>query len=147
MRLAYYLGILHQGQVRLAASLRALARAHPDETDVHFVAPRLAGQCERQVEALGRHLSRYGEDPAAEPATRFHGPHGGGLGLLRDLHDLYLMVAECDLCLTVVDRAAQGARDTELQADVERCHAENRVHLAWLRTQLAQSAVQVLVVT
>jgi hypothetical protein len=146
MKLAHYLGVLHHGQAGLAAGLRELADAHADETDVHFVARRLAERCELQSEALARYLRRYGEDSEAMPSARFHGPRGERLGLLRDLHDLYLMATESDLCWIVIGRAAEGARDTELQEEAAHWHDETRVHLAWLRTQLTQTAVQALVV-
>jgi hypothetical protein len=66
--------------------------------------------------------------------------------LLRDLQDLYLMVAECDICWTVVSQAAQGLPDTELAATVEDCAAGTAVQLAWLRTRMKQAAPQTLVV-
>jgi hypothetical protein len=33
---------------------------------------------------------------------------------LRDLHDLYLMAAECEISWTVIGQAAQGVRDNDL---------------------------------
>jgi hypothetical protein len=93
MQLAHYLGVLHHSQTELAAGYRALAGAHADETDVHYVALRLAEQCERQSAALAPHVDRYGEQTDAVPSSRFHGPRGPGIGLTRDLQDLYLMVA------------------------------------------------------
>ena len=66
---------------------------------------------------------RYGEDAPAEPdrlhSELFSGTRTGGIGLLRDLQDLYLMAAECDICWTVVGQAAHGARDDDLLAVVK----------------------------
>ena len=44
----------------------------------------------------------------------FGGPRGGPLGLLRDLHDLYLASTESDICWTLITQGARGARDIEL---------------------------------
>ncbi|MFG3419827.1 hypothetical protein [Micromonospora sp. NPDC048063] len=68
------------------------------------------------------------------------------IGLLRDLQDLYLMAAECDIAWTVVGQAAYGARDEELLAVVERCEAETAIQLKWLRTRMKAAAPQALVV-
>lgn len=70
----------------------------------------------------------------------------GGLGLIRDLQDLYLMAAECDICWTVVGQAAQGARDSDLLRVVRTCEQETATQLKWLRTRMKQAAPQALVV-
>jgi hypothetical protein len=56
------------------------------------------------------------------------------------------MVAECDITWTLVGQAAQGVRDTDLQAVVEGCEQETAIQLKWLRTRMKQAAPQVLVV-
>jgi hypothetical protein len=49
--------------------------------------------------------------------------------VLRDLHDLYLMAAECDIVWTLVGQAAQGARDRELYEVVTTCEGETSIQL------------------
>ena len=71
---------------------------------------------------------------------------GGGIGLLRDLQDLYLMAAECDICWTVVGQAAYGARDRDPLDVVNRCEGETALQLTMLRTRMKQAAPQALVV-
>ena len=51
-----------------------------------------------------------------------------------------------DRAWTLVGQAAQGARDRELLATVERCEAETSVQLKWLRTRMKEAAPQALVV-
>jgi hypothetical protein len=93
---------------------------------------------------------RYAEEAPDEPerlhSELFGGTRTGGLGLLRDLHDLYLMATECDISWTVVGQAAQGARDSDLLAVVRDCEGETAIQLAWLRTRMKQAAPQALVV-
>ena len=76
----------------------------------------------------------------------FGGTRQGGIGLLRDLHDLYLMATEVDISWTVLRQGAQGARDKALLDLVNACDAETAVHLQWLRTRMKQAAPQALLV-
>jgi hypothetical protein len=148
MFLGDYIAVLHQAQRDLAEALRQTAQAHEQEADVKALGQRLAAQCDRHAELLAEYTQRY---PAEEPqsqqqASRFRGTRGGGTGLLRDLQDLFVMAAECDIGWTLVGQAAQGARDRELLDVVHRCEGETAQQLAWLRSRLKQTAPQALVV-
>jgi hypothetical protein len=70
----------------------------------------------------------------------------GGLGLLRDLHDLYLMATECEVTWALVGQAAQGARDRDLLEVSQGCDGEVAAQLKWLRTRMKQAAPQALLV-
>ena len=74
------------------------------------------------------------------------GTRTGGLGLLRDLHDLYLMASEVDISWTLVGQAAQGARDKALFETVTSCEKQTTTQLQWLRTRMKQAAPQALLV-
>ena len=117
MHLAHYLGLLHKAQVSLAAAFREVGDARGDEVDVHHLCRVLAEQCDAHAEQLEPFAERYGEDAPDEPerlhSELFKGSREGGLGLLRDLHDLYLMACECDISWTLVGQAAHGARDED----------------------------------
>jgi hypothetical protein len=150
MHLAHYLGLLHRAQASLGDAFGQIADAHHDEPDVFHTCRRLAGQCAEHAGRLEPFARRYAEEAPDEPerlhSELFRGTRTGGIGLLRDLHDLYLMAAECDICWTIVGQAAQGARDEELLAVVRRCEGETAVQLKWLRTRMKQAAPQALVV-
>jgi hypothetical protein len=150
VQLAHYLGLLHRAQINLADAFREVAGAHSDEPDVSNLCRKLAAECDDHATQLAPFAERYGEDAPDEPdrlhSELFRGPRSGGLGLLRDLHDLYLMATECDLAWTLVGQAAQGARDRELFAVVGRCEGETAIQLKWLRTRLKEAAPQALVV-
>jgi hypothetical protein len=151
VHLAHYLGLLHKAQVDLAAAFREVGDAHGDEPDVHHECGVMASQCDRHAEKLKPFVDRYGEDAPDEPdrlhTDLFGGSRSGGLGLLRDLHDLYLMATECDISWTMVGQGAQGARDTDLLAVVDDCEHETALQLKWLRTRMKQAAPQALVVS
>jgi hypothetical protein len=150
VRLAHYLGLLHRAEQELGRALREVAEHHADEPDVHAIAVKLANDCEAHCERLEPFAARYGEQAEDEPerlhSELFQGTRSGGLGLLRDLHDLYLMACECDMAWTLVGQAARGIRDRELLAVVESCEGETAVALKWLATRMKQAAPQALVV-
>jgi hypothetical protein len=150
VHLAHYLGLLHRAQLNLADAFREVAKAHADEADVTQLCRKLAAECDDHATRLEPFAERYGEDAPDEPdrlhSELFRGPRSGGLGLLRDLHDLYLMATECDMAWTLVGQAAQGARDRELLAVVARCEGETAIQLKWLRTRMKEAAPQALVV-
>ncbi|MFI5889998.1 hypothetical protein ACIA5D_07735 [Actinoplanes sp. NPDC051513] len=150
MHLAHYLGLLHRAQNTLADAFREVAAAHSEEADVVSICTQQAQRCDERASALRPFASRYAEDAPDEPerlhSTLFRGARSGGLGLLRDLQDLYLMAAECDICWTLVRQAAQGLRDTDLVAVVDESAADTSVQLAWLRTRMKAAAPQALVV-
>jgi hypothetical protein len=118
VHLAHYLGLLHRSQTNLADAFRQVGDAHRAEPDVYHLCERLAQQCDDHADRLEPFARRYAEEAPDEPdrlhSELFRGTRTGGLGLLRDLQDLYLMAAECDICWTVVAQAAQGVRDINL---------------------------------
>ena len=150
MHLAHYLGLLHRAQNTLADAFRQVASAHADEADIALLCRQQAQRCDERARRLRPFADRYAEDAPDEPerlhSELFRGTRTGGLGLLRDLQDLYLMTAECDICWTLVGQAAQGLRDTDLTTTVQEGAAETAVQLAWLRTRMKQAAPQALVV-
>jgi hypothetical protein len=150
MQLPHYLGLLHRAECELARAYREVAEAHQDEPDVEVECQMLAGRCEQHAEALLPIVERYGEEADDEPERLHHdlfeGTRSGGMGLLRDLHDLHLMATECEIAWTIVGQAAQGARDDELLALVQENEGDLSIHVAWLRTRMKQAAPQALVV-
>ena len=150
MHLGVYLRLLARAQTRLGEALERTGKAHRDEPDVFFLCGRLAGQCQAHAGRLQPYVDIYADQAPPEPANLhsdiFRGPREGGVGLLRDLQDLYVMTAECDICWTVVGQAAQGARDDGLLKVVKVCEGETSAQLSWLRTRMKSAAPQALVV-
>ena len=150
MQLAHYLGLLHKAESTLGDAFREVAEGHLDESDVVLQCRRLARQCDAHAEALAPFAERYGEEEDDEPerlhSTLFEGTRDGPLGLLRDLHDLYLMASECDVTWTLVGQAAQGARDRELLEVVQSSEGETAIQLKWLHSRMKEAAPQALVV-
>ncbi|MFI7598148.1 hypothetical protein [Actinoplanes sp. NPDC049681] len=150
MHLAHYLGLLHKAQLNLAEAFRQVAEAHQEEPDILHLCQQQAERCDDHAAQLQPFAQRYAEEAPEEPdrlhSELFRGTRTGGIGLLRDLQDLYLMATECDICWTVIGQAAQGVRDRELMEVVSACEGETAVQLAWVRTRMKQAAPQALVV-
>jgi hypothetical protein len=150
VHVAHYLGLLHKAQQDLAAAFREVASGHAQEADVFHICSQLARQCDQHARRLKPFADRYGEEAPEEPdrlhSEIFQGSRSGGLGLLRDLQDLYLMAAECDISWTLVGQAAQGLRDDDLLQVVRGCEGETAIQMKWLRTRMKQAAPQALVV-
>jgi hypothetical protein len=150
MQLAHYLGLLHGAERALAEAFGAVAAAHADEPDVAATCLVLGQQCRAHADRLDPFARQYGEQEEHEPerlrSDLFQEPRTGKLGLLRDLHGLYLMASECDICWTLIGQAAQGALDTELHRVVQTCEGETSGQLRWLRSRMKQAAPQALVV-
>jgi hypothetical protein len=115
MYLANYLGILHQSEQDLAAAFRKVGEGYAAEADVNHTCNTLAKQCELHAERLRPFVDRYGEERDDEPERLyrelFDEIRGGSLGLLRDLHELYVMANFCDISWTMIGQAAQRIAD------------------------------------
>ena len=150
MHLAHYLGLLHRSQTNLAEAFRQIGDAHRDEPDIYHLCRQQAQRCDAHAQRLHPFAQRYSEEAPEEPdrlhSELFRGTRSGGIGLLRDLQDLYLMAAECDICWTVVGQAAAGARDPDLLTTVGSGEKRTQGQLRWLRTRMKQAAPQALVV-
>jgi hypothetical protein len=148
MHLANYLGYLHRAELDLAEGFRKIGEAHA--ADVYHACNTLAKQCEAHAEELEPFVERYGEEKPEEPENLYHEffdeTRSGGLGLLRDLHDLYLMAHACDISWTMIGQAAQGARDRELLETVNACEGQTATQIKWLKTRMKQAAPQALLV-
>lgn len=70
----------------------------------------------------------------------------GGLGLLRHLHDLYMLASYLDIALTMVGQAGRGARSTGVIDVVGRCDHQTKDQLKWLTTRMKSAAPQALLV-
>jgi hypothetical protein len=129
---------------------REVADRHGDEPDVVHQCRLQASWSAHHAAELGPFVQQYGEHADGEPerlySAIFRGTCQGALALLRDLHDLYLMMTECELSWVLVRQAAAGLRDSELLDLVGRCDGDTSRQLKWLRTRMKQAAPQALVV-
>jgi hypothetical protein len=149
--LSLYLGLLHQSELHLSEAFSNVAAHHRESPDILNTCTLMAGWSRQQAEAFEPMIARYGEESQKEPdrlrRALFEGPRSGGIGLLRDLHDLWLAAAEVHLCYEAVRQAGRALHDRELVALCEESGSQTDRQLAWLRTRIDQAAPQALTVT
>src|SRR4051812_9392735 len=98
MHIGKYIYIVHRSEEDLAAAFRLVAKAHGDEVDIYQTCLLLASWSEELAANMKRFAKQYGEDADSEPdrltKTLLRKTRKGGIALLRDLHDLFLIVTE-----------------------------------------------------
>lgn len=151
MHLATYLGLLHRAETDLADGFRQVAEGHAAEPDVYHLCHTLAKQCEAHVEMIKPFAERYGEESPEEPDRLRHdffdnGTREGGLGLLRDMQDLFMMAQEVQISQSMIGQAAEGLRDLEMDSAIDDCAERTSTQIKWLRTRMKQAAPQTLLV-
>lgn len=146
-----FLGMTLQSERHLADAFRQVAHQHMAEPDVHATCQLMASWSHEQADGLKRFVAAYHKDRSDDPdgsvKNLFEGPRSGGLGLLRDLHDLWLAANEVHLGYEAVKQAAKALRDQALVETCERSLQRTDRQIAWLRTRIDQAAPQTLVVS
>jgi ferritin-like metal-binding protein YciE len=150
MHIGNYLALIHSSEQQLAKAFDTIAAHHGDEPDILQTCQLLACWSRQHLELLEPIVDGYSEDKSDEPErlskTLFDEPRSGSLALLRDLHDLWLLAQEVQLCWTVLIQAAQALRDGELLATCQQCSQDTKRQISWLMTRIKQAAPQALVV-
>ena len=150
MHIASYLGMVQESEQQLARSFARVASHHVAEPDVPVTCTKLAEWSVEHLQRMKPFTKRYSRQRSREPKSlnkaMFHGPRKGGLGLLRDLHDLWLMANEVEICWTLIHQAAQSLRDRDLETTSRECAEHAKRQVAWLLTRMKQAAPQALVV-
>jgi hypothetical protein len=145
-----YLGLLEGSETALAEGLERIAQGHREEPDIPGQCSLLAGWSREGLEALHPLIERYGDHEEAEPQRLAEALEPRlrktGFGLVRDLHDCWVMTGETYMSLVVLDQAAKALRDTDMQQLVERVMSQNERQRSWLLTRIKQAAPQALVV-
>ena len=149
MQLATYLGLVKNAEKQLALAFEMIAKKHSTDIEVLHSCKLLSRWSKDHVENLKMQIEKYGQKKADEPkhlASVLLKTKMGSLGLLRDLHGLWLLVCEVEMCYIIVSQAAKALRDKDLELMCEQfCEYANRQKI-WLQTKIKNSASQTLVV-
>ena len=150
MHLSNYLGLLENSEKQLTDAFETVSKKHKDEPDIEQMCQKLsAWSREHRGRVLG-FVKKYSEDGESEPKdlkrVLFSEKRSGSLALVRDLHDLWLLTQEVQLCWTVIRQAALALRDEELKAAYEFCDARTKRQTDWLLGRIKQAAPQTLIV-
>jgi hypothetical protein len=145
-----YIGMVRDSETQLAESLAAMADRHSSESEIREGCTRLARWSRGHVNGLEQHIDKYGAAPTTDPqrmrSALFHGARVGGLGTLRDLHDLFLLAQQTRMSWTVLCQAAKTVHDAQLENDCVAWGAQTDRQIEWLKTQLKHISPQALTV-
>ena len=146
-----YLGLLQSSEKEIAEAFASVGEHHRDEPDIFEICEQFERTSKIHGKALQRFVEIYGKQPDHEAArvsdSLFKGPRSGGFGLLRDLHDLYLLTTEAHLGWIILLQAAEALRDKELIAACNKLGGETDGQRSWLQTRIKQAAPQALLVS
>ena len=133
----------------LAHELERVGERHRVEHDVFHMTATLAKMSRARVDRLGRGDGSNGRGgvltTVREKTSEVIGrrPEPGAL-LLRDLRQIYLLASEASIDWTILGQAAQAAKDSDLLAVVDECHAEELRTLRWATQHVKEVAPQAL---
>jgi hypothetical protein len=149
MNIGLYLMMVRDSETELHEAFLTVADHHQQEPDMEEMCRLLASWCQQKAASTERFINKYGgkHDRGAEKlySKLFQGPRRGGLALLRDLHDLWILATEAQICWTLLAQAAQALRDKDL---IETCMQNKQLsarQITWLETRSKQAAPQSLI--
>jgi hypothetical protein len=149
MHVGLYLQMASESEKDLQEAFKTVADHHQQEPDMEEICTLLSSWSAAKAASTERFMHKYGRERDKEPqrlySDLFQGPRRGGLALLRDLHDLWLMATEAHIAWTLLGQAAQALRDKDFiqtcQENTEQTHRQ----ISWLETRSKQAAPQTLV--
>jgi ferredoxin-nitrate reductase len=148
--IADYIGLLDESEKRLVKAFQQIRETHPDEPDIDALC-RMFSEWSQEAKSLLRpFVEQYGKRSEGEPERLDEAlivkRNQRGFDMLRDLHDLWLLVNESMMSLNVLEQAARALRDDGLLDTLKHMQERNERQLVWLKTRINQAAPQVLVV-
>jgi hypothetical protein len=149
MQLENYLGLIHSAEEKLAQAFERVGKKHAVDVDVLQTCKLFASWSLDHAENLKLMVEKYDakkDDEAKDLSAVLFENRMGALGLLRDLHALWLMASEVEICYKIILQAAQALRDKELELSCEQFSSHTLRQKAWLLTKIRHSASQTLVV-
>ncbi|GAB3319021.1 molybdopterin oxidoreductase [Hymenobacter humi] len=150
MHLSNYLGLLENSEKQLTDAFEKVSSKHKDEPDIEQMCQKLSAWSREHRGRVMGFVNKYSEERESEPKdlkrVLFSEKRSGSLALMRDLHDLWLLTQEVQLCWTVIRQAALALRDEDLKAAYEFCNARTKRQTEWLLGRIKQAAPQTLIV-
>jgi hypothetical protein len=150
MHIGNYINMVHKSQQDMAEAFMKVAKHHHAEPDIPATCKLMEKWSNHLVKKIKPFAEKYGEEKNKEPdrllSDLFKSPRKGSMGLLRDLHDLWLMANEAEVSSIVLQQAAFGLRDKELIGVCDEINTYSKRQLSWLLTRMKSMATQTLIV-
>lgn len=150
MSVSIYVGMALSSETELQQTFRMLSDKHSRNAEISDACARFTQWCEAHITGLRQQENRLGTadtvDPARIRSALFHGARVGGLGLLRDLHDLSILIHQVSQSYVALKQAAEALRDDDLLSSVETFSTETKEQAKWVEGQMKTHAAQALTV-
>jgi hypothetical protein len=150
MHLGNYLSLLESSEKQLCDAFEHVSKKHRDEPDIEQICAKLSAWSREHHGKLQPFVEKYSKEKSDEPEDLrrelFSEKRSGSLALLRDLHDVWLLSQEVQLCWTVIQQGALGLRDEDLKAAHDYCYPRTKRQTDWLLGRIKQAAPQTLLV-
>jgi len=148
---ADYIGLLRASEQMLADAFETVKANHPEVPDLDAECTMFAQWSRQAFAELAPFAERYGTHQAGEPKRLKRvlvkrRQMRSGFHLVRDLHDLFLLVNEGLISMTVLHQASMAMRDAVLEATLKGIRERNERQRRWLETRIKQAAPQALTV-
>jgi hypothetical protein len=149
MHIGKYIDLVHRTEKDLVEAFKLVAKAHSDEVDVEQTCTLLSSWSQKLAEELEPVATRYKKESDKEPdrltKTLLKKTRKGSMALLRDLHDLYLIVSEVLVCCTILKQGGIALTDEELVAVCKETERQSQRQSSWLMTRMKSAAPQTLI--
>ena len=150
MHIGKYIDLVHRTEKDLVDAFKLVSKAHSAEVDIEQTCTLLATWSEQLADELEPVAKRYKKESDKEPdrltKTLLKKTRKGSMALLRDLHDLYLIVNEVLICCTILNQAGTALEDEKLVSVCEEIERQTTRQAAWLITRMKSAAPQTLIV-
>lgn len=112
MKVAKYISLVYRAEQKLATAFEHVAMQHSVEPDILQMCKKFTLWCQDHIENINQILDRYPATKDDEPEDIFNAlfdkPRMGALGLLRDLHGLWLLASEVKTMLDYPSTGSSG---------------------------------------
>jgi hypothetical protein len=150
MHIGKYIDLVHRTEEDLVNAFKLVSKAHSDEVDVEQTCVLLSSWSKKLADELEPIAKRYKKEGNKEPdrltKTLLKKARKGSMALLRDLHDLYLIVNEVLVCCTILKQGGTALEDEELVSICEEIERQTTRQSSWLMTRMKSAAPQTLIV-
>lgn len=150
MHIGKYIDLVRRTENDLVDAFKLVSKAHSDEVDVEQTCVLLSSWSKKLADELEPVAKRYKKEGDKEPdrltKTLLKKARKGSMALLRDLHDLYLIVNEVLVCCTILKQGGTALADEELVSVCEEIERQTTRQSSWLMTRMKSAAPQTLIV-
>jgi len=148
LQVSVYVGFVEQSEQILADAWGVLGEKHEPAPEVARHAERFARWADEHRQALRDFEAHYGRTAVTEPeevrSALFHGVRSGGMGLLRDLNDMGLLVSQAATGWHMLRNASRALGDESLGEVAAVCERECQEQLRWVHEYVDSLAASIL---